>query len=475
MTTTTVVTSTGNTVIVEDLQQQVIVGGYLGPQGVQGVQGYPGIPGDFAGQGVQGYQGPQGLQGVQGLQGRQGLQGSQGLQGLQGTQGLQGLAVNWLGPYNNAVIYRKNDAVYYNGSSFIYINQYPSQNEYPEYPGTTTTNSLYWNRMVQGTQGVQGAQGLPGGLGPQGAGGYGPAGPQGIRGPIGYRGGVPYQWSTSVTANDPGTGRVRFNSTNLLDVTEVYFDIVDYTGINQESWIESWNQTQNPIKGHLVFQAAESIGGAIAVFGVVATEDQGDWYKVDVNYLSGTWYGGVIDLNDITSVLFIPAGDQGVGGIQGIQGVQGRNLTWRGNYSSTGSYGLNDSVSYNGSTFVAIQSVPQGQAPELNLGVLNSSYWTLSSAQGTQGVQGLQGLQGTQGTQVANILNQAANQAMATQQAGVNAQNAALTGAVSGGTDAVNALLRSWAGTSSVTPAAQQYYNTQYAGLGNTGDYGLVW
>jgi hypothetical protein len=54
--------------------------------------------------------------------------------------------------------------------------------------------------------------------------------------------------------------------------------------------------------------------------------------------------------------------------------------------------------------------------------------------------------QATNGAQVASILNNASQQAAGTQQQGINAQNAALTGAVAGGTDAVSALLRSWGG-----------------------------
>jgi hypothetical protein len=54
--------------------------------------------------------------------------------------------------------------------------------------------------------------------------------------------------------------------------------------------------------------------------------------------------------------------------------------------------------------------------------------------------------QATNGAQVANILNQASQQAAGTQQQGITAQNQALTGAIAGGTDAVTALLKSWAG-----------------------------
>jgi len=55
--------------------------------------------------------------------------------------------------------------------------------------------------------------------------------------------------------------------------------------------------------------------------------------------------------------------------------------------------------------------------------------------------------QATAGSQVASILNSANTAAASSQQAGMNAQNSALTGAIAGGTDAVTALLKSWSTT----------------------------
>lgn len=59
--------------------------------------------------------------------------------------------------------------------------------------------------------------------------------------------------------------------------------------------------------------------------------------------------------------------------------------------------------------------------------------------------------QATSGAQVASILNNAAQQAASTQQQGINYNTAATNAAISGGTDAVNALLRSWSGGGSVS------------------------
>jgi hypothetical protein len=55
--------------------------------------------------------------------------------------------------------------------------------------------------------------------------------------------------------------------------------------------------------------------------------------------------------------------------------------------------------------------------------------------------------QSTAGGNVAQILNTAAQQAAGTQQTGLTAQNAAKTGTIAGGIDAVSALLKAWSGT----------------------------
>ena len=64
--------------------------GPQGPQGPQGEKGDKGDKGDTGERGPQGEQGPQGIQGIQGEKGDTGEQGPQGIQGKQGIQGEQG-------------------------------------------------------------------------------------------------------------------------------------------------------------------------------------------------------------------------------------------------------------------------------------------------------------------------------------------------------------------------------------------------
>jgi hypothetical protein len=109
--------------------------GAQGPQGIQGIQGIQGPQGDV---GPQGIQGPQGVKGDTGDTGPQGPQGIQGIQGPQGVAGPEGL--NWLGAYNGSTAYVVDDAVSYNGSS--YICKLASTGNLP-------TNGTYWDLLAE--------------------------------------------------------------------------------------------------------------------------------------------------------------------------------------------------------------------------------------------------------------------------------------------------------------------------------------
>lgn len=175
--------------------------GPAGPTGPQGVQGD---------QGPQGEQGPQGIQGIQGNTGATGPEGPQGPQGIQGVQGIQGdSGLLWRGPYDGLTAYLVDDAVSYQGSSYIAI---------LGGTGNLPTNTTYWQLIA--SKGDDGADGAAGATGATGA--TGPTGPQGIAG-VNWRGtysaavayavkdGVQHNESSwicdqATTGNDPAEG-----------------------------------------------------------------------------------------------------------------------------------------------------------------------------------------------------------------------------------------------------------------------------
>lgn len=197
--------------------------GAIGPQGSQGLKGSTGATGP---QGLQGVQGPSGPMGPQGLKGDTGATGAVGAQGLTGPQGPQGMTFQ--GSYGAARSYSVNDAVSYQGATYIAIS--PTTNNAPLDPAGMA--SPFWSLVAaRGETGSQGLQGPQGSVGPQGAtgppgqpGSTGPAGPQGPAG-LNWRGAwdstasyatndaVSYQGSswvaTSATQNvTPGVGSI---------------------------------------------------------------------------------------------------------------------------------------------------------------------------------------------------------------------------------------------------------------------------
>lgn len=108
-----------------------------------------------------------------GPQGIQGEQGPQGIQGVTGDTGPAGAGVQWKGEWSSSITYIQNDAVAYQGSSYI-SKQDANTNHVP-------TDIAWWDLWAekgdtgaQGIQGIQGPQGEPGGLAWGTAVSYGP-------------------------------------------------------------------------------------------------------------------------------------------------------------------------------------------------------------------------------------------------------------------------------------------------------------
>lgn len=90
-------------------------------------------------------------------------------------------------------------------------------------------------------------------------------------------------------------------------------------------------------------------------------------------------------------------GEQGAQGPQGPQGVPGpvgaEGLTWRGLWSSSTAYVLDDAVAFNGASYFCINpntNTPPTEQP-------TDTNWALLASQGATGPQGAQGVQGEKG------------------------------------------------------------------------------
>ena len=266
------------------------------------------------------------------LSGDKGIQGTQGLLGIQGTQGVQGLQGR-IGPQG-----------------------------------------------VQGITGSQGVQGLQGLLGPQGT--QGPQGLQGIQGPQGLQGNTgdfggisyDYDYSNDTTDADPGSGNLRFSSTNFTSANlKLYIDDEDNGAVNvMDGLLTELDALTGSPKGYVRFiDATDYTRQFLARIDLITDS-------------TGYWELGVTRLNGATSftdgdnlrVTFSRNGDRGLQGFQGTQGTQGL----QGSIGPQGVQGMQGTTGIQGSQ--GIQGI-QGEA--------------IQGTQGTQGLQGIQGLQGLQG------------------------------------------------------------------------------
>ena len=171
-----------------------------GPQGVPGVPGAPGPQGAQGATGVPGATGPQGIAGVQGPVGPAGPigpAGSTGATGPTGATGAAGTGVNYRNAYVAATTYATNDAVTFNGSTYISLQNNNTGNSPAASPafwsifaaaGAVGPQGVQGPTGATGPQGFQGIQGIAGSTGPIGP--IGPVGPQGLVGATGSQGAI---------------------------------------------------------------------------------------------------------------------------------------------------------------------------------------------------------------------------------------------------------------------------------------------
>jgi hypothetical protein len=140
--------------------------------------GAAGAQGPAGATGATGPQGPAGATGAMGLVGPAGQPGVPGAAGPAGPTGPQGLT--WQNAWNASQPYNLNDAVAYNGSSYISLVANNTANQPDTAPAA-------WSLIAgAGATGAQGAAGAGGTTGPQGP--AGPQGAQGANGAIGLTG-----------------------------------------------------------------------------------------------------------------------------------------------------------------------------------------------------------------------------------------------------------------------------------------------
>jgi hypothetical protein len=308
--------------------------------------------------GAQGAQGPAGPAGAQGLQGAAGVGGATGPQGATGATGPQGPPVaNYTGNYVSSTNYALHDAVSFNGSTYISLVTGNLGN-------TPTLSPLEWALLA--AQGVAGP-----------AGGTGPAGPAGVAGPAGAAGAV-----------GPQGPPVSFSGGWLIGTNYSVGSAVSFGGSSYIALVA--NSGREPDVSPTFWGVLAQAGAQGLVGATGATGLQGPTGFPGAQGSAGptgaTGAAGPVGLTGATG----PAGPQGATGPAGVAGPAG--LVYRGSYSSSTNYGLNDAVSYMGSSYISLVAGNSGNAPSTS-----PSVWSVLAAQGAAGAAGANGATGAQG------------------------------------------------------------------------------
>ena len=168
--------------------------------------------------------------------------------------------------------------------------------------GTTSGSGTWFSAHLiayglgfTGPTGPSGINGATGATGPAGAGTTGATGPSGLNGatgpsgPSGNKGGLLYTYSTTTTSGDPGSGNIRFDSTTVGLINNLYISTTTADSAYIPSYIGTWaSSTNTALKGFLLFQ--NNTSGTTSIFQVTTASVGAGvaFYTIGVNYYSGT-------------------------------------------------------------------------------------------------------------------------------------------------------------------------------------------
>lgn len=126
--------------------------------------------------------------------------------------------------------------------------------------------------------------------------------------PVGKPAGLAFTWSTATTNDDPGTGKIKLNSTSLSAATKIYISETDADGRAVAAMIAAWDDSTSAIKSKLrIFDPVTPAN--YAVYDITgATTDNGGWDTLTVTHVD---HGGTLTNNLRTYVEADTNGDQG--------------------------------------------------------------------------------------------------------------------------------------------------------------------
>jgi len=130
---------------------------------------------------------------------------------------------------------------------------------------------------------------------------------------------LPFNFDTSTSMADPGTGEFRFDNAVVASVANVAFsNVTSATGNPDVSdYIVTMDDSTSTLNGHFIF-VEEGSPSNFAIFSVGAVTDNTSWLQVGLTHVDST---GSFGAGDTIRVQFVRTGDQGAVGPSGPVGI----------------------------------------------------------------------------------------------------------------------------------------------------------
>lgn len=150
-----------------------------------------------------------------------------------------------------------------------------------------------WTITISGTRGATGSTGATGAQGAMAA--------------------VPYNYSTTTTDSDPGSGNLRFNHATPASATEAYIDNENRSAADVSAWLDTLDDNGNSsLRGTLYIYVPATPGVNFRIYSVTGSVVDGTGYrKLTIAHVAG---GGSFTNGAEIDLLFVPRGATGAAG-----------------------------------------------------------------------------------------------------------------------------------------------------------------
>jgi len=127
--------------------------------------------------------------------------------------------------------------------------------------------------------------------------------------------------NTTISATDPGQGKIKLNNATQYLSTQIYLDNLDDQGVNFDNFLNTFDSVTSTIKGHIrITKKTDPL--SFILFQISDLTNNTGWWTINISNAVYSTQNPFINLDDIL-ISFVANGDIGTQGSVGDIGPQG--------------------------------------------------------------------------------------------------------------------------------------------------------